>query len=51
MFEPENYLRSRICEKRLNDQAILNTEAALTKPVNYDSVIDEFVNQFVPRKK
>lgn len=30
--------------------AILNIEDKLTKSSNYDSVIDEFVNQFVLRK-
>ncbi|KAK5643808.1 hypothetical protein RI129_007653 [Pyrocoelia pectoralis] len=47
----KNYLRSRISEERLNSLAILNIEADLTKSINYDSVIDEFVNQFVHRKK
>ncbi|KAK4877151.1 hypothetical protein RN001_009657 [Aquatica leii] len=47
----KNYLRSRRSEERLNSLAILNIEADLTKSINYDSVIDEFVNQFVHRKK
>ncbi|KAF2883778.1 hypothetical protein ILUMI_22364 [Ignelater luminosus] len=47
----KNYLRSRISEERLNSLAILNIEAGLTKSINYDSVIDEFVNRFVHRNK
>lgn len=37
-------------EKRLNNLVVLNIEADLTKSVNDDSIIDEFVNQCVLRK-
>ncbi|KAF2880773.1 hypothetical protein ILUMI_25401 [Ignelater luminosus] len=47
----KDYLHSRISEERLNSLAILNIEADLTKSINCDSVIDEFVNRLVHRKK
>ncbi|KAF2879368.1 hypothetical protein ILUMI_26801 [Ignelater luminosus] len=42
-----NHSRSRISKERLNSLTILNMETDLTKSINYDSVIDEFVNRYI----
>lgn len=47
----KNYLRSRTSEKRFNSLEILNIEAELTNSVNYEIVIDVFVNLSVHSKK
>lgn len=47
----KNYQRSRLSEERLNSLAIHIKEAELTKSLDCDSVIEDFVNQFVHRKE
>lgn len=46
----KKYLRSCLSEERLSSLAVLNIETDLTKSVNHDNVIEEFVNQSVDRK-
>ncbi|KAL4705397.1 hypothetical protein ACJJTC_002420 [Scirpophaga incertulas] len=47
----KNYLRSSLIEERLNNLAILSIEADLTNKIDYHDVINNFVTNFVHRKK
>lgn len=46
----KNYLRSTMCDKRLNNSAILTIESEIAKRINYDDIIDSFADAQSRRK-
>lgn len=49
-MSPKYYLHSQVIELCLNNLVIMNIKSDLTKSLNYGSVINEVVNQYVPTK-
>ncbi|KYN17600.1 Zinc finger MYM-type protein 1 [Trachymyrmex cornetzi] len=46
----KNYLRSTMCDERLNCSAVLTIESEIAKRINYDDIIDSFPDAQSRRK-